>query len=55
MGLKKLMRKAGITFQLVPPHLHCTNAVEQAVATYNDHLISGLSSCDPSFLLHLWD
>ena len=54
-GLKKVMRNAGITFQLVLPHLHRTNAAERAIATYKDHLIASLGSCSPSFLLHLWD
>ena len=53
-GLKKVMRNAGVTFQLIPPHLHRTNAAKCAIATYKDHLIAGLSSCDPPFPLHLW-
>ena len=54
-GLKQVMRNAGVAFQIVPPHLHRTNAAEPAIVTYKDHLIAGLSSCDPSFPLHLWD
>ena len=54
-GLKKVMLNAGVTFQLNPPHLHRTNAAVSAIATYKDDLIAGLSSCDPSFPLHLWD
>ena len=53
-GLKKFMLNEGITFQLVLSHPHRTNAAECAIATYKDHLISGLSSCKPSFPLHLW-
>ena len=49
------MQNAGVTFQLVPRHLHRTNAVECAIATYKDHLIAGLSICGPSFPMHLWD
>ena len=52
-GLKQVMRNTSITYQLVPPHLHRTNATERAIATYKDHLIVGLSRCDPSFPLHL--
>ena len=55
VGLKQVMRNAGVTFQLVPPHLHRTNAAERSISTYKDHLIAGLSICDPSFPLHLWD
>ena len=54
-GLKKVMRNSGVTFQLVPPHLHRTNAAGHAIATYKDHIISGISSCDPSLPFHLWD
>ena len=48
-GLKQVMRHAGVAFQLVPPHLHRTNAAERTIATYKDHIIAGISSCDPSF------
>ena len=53
-GIKNIMLNAGFTFQLVPTHLHRTNDTEHAISTYKDHLIAGISSCDPSFLLHLW-
>ena len=49
------MQNAGLTFQLVPPHQHRTNAAVRAITIYKDHLIAGLSSCNTSFLLHLWD
>ena len=49
------MQNAGVAFQIVPPHLHRNNASECAIATYKDHLIAGLSICDPSFPMHLWD
>ena len=39
----------------MPPYLHRTNAAERAIQTYKDHLIAGLSSCDPNVPLHLWD
>ena len=54
-GLKDYMRHEGITFQLVPPHLHRTNSAERAIQTFKDHLIDGITSCDPDFPLHLWD
>ena len=54
-GLKQVMRNASIDFQLIPPHLHRTNATERAIANYTYHLIAGLRRCDPYFLLHLWD
>ena len=55
-GLKDYMRREGITFQLLPPpHLHQTNSSERAIQTFKDHLIYGITSCDPVFLMHLWD
>ena len=54
-GLKMFLRKAIVNFQLVPPYLHLTNAAERAIQTYKDHLIAGLSSCDPNFPFHFWD
>ena len=54
-GLKDYMRCEVITFQLVPPHLHRTNSAERAIQTFKDHLIAGITSCDPDFSLHLWD
>ena len=53
--LKRLMNQYGVNFQLVPPHLHQTNATERAIQAYKDHLVTRLSSCDLSFPLHLWD
>ena len=53
-GLKTFLRKARVKFQLVPPYLCRTNAVERAIQTYKDHLIVSLSSCDPNSSLHIW-
>ena len=52
-GLKDYMRCKGITFQLVSPNLHRTNSAERAIHTFKDHLISGITSCDPDFTLQL--
>ena len=49
------MHQNGVNFQLVPPHLHRTNTTERAIQTYKDHLVTGLSSCDPKLPLHIWD
>ena len=54
-GLKTFLRDASVKSQLVPPYLHCINAAERVIQTYKDHLIAGLSICDPNFPLHLWD
>ena len=44
-----------ITYQLVPPHIHCRNAAERAIATWKDHFIAGLSSVHPEYPLLEWD
>ena len=54
-GLKDYMSREGITYQLLPPHLHRTNSSKRAIQTFKDHLIAGITSCDPNFPLHLWD
>ena len=54
-GLKTFLRATSIKFQLVLTYLHFTNAAERAIQTYKDHFISGLSSYNPNFLLHIWD
>ena len=52
--LKEHFRSRGMSFQLVPPHLHQTNAAERAIATFKDPFISGLANANPSFPMHLW-
>ena len=54
-GLKQFLRNSSVDLQLVPPHLHCTNASERVIQTYRDHLITSLISYDPNFYLYLWD
>jgi len=53
--LKSYMTSNKIKYQLVPPHQHRANAAERAIRTFKSHFISTLSTCDPSFPLHLWD
>ena len=53
-ALKKYFRNNDVAYQLFPPHLHRNNAVERAIITFKDHLIAGLSSVGPSFIMHLW-
>ena len=48
------MQQAGTSFQLAPPNMHRTNAAEKAIDTWKCHFISGLSSVDPNFPMHLW-
>ena len=53
--MKKGFEKHGIKFQLVPPYLHRRIASERAMQTLKNHLISGLSTCDPNFPINQWD
>jgi hypothetical protein len=52
--LKAYIRHSGATLQLAPPNMHRTNAAEKAIDTWKCHFISGLSSVDPAFPMHLW-
>ena len=52
---KAYFRERWMDFQLVPPHLYRNNNIERAIATFKDHLISGLATTDPDFPMHLWD
>jgi hypothetical protein len=54
-ALKTFFTVNDIAYQLVPPHCHRRNAAERAIRTFKEHFVAGLSSVDPSFLLHLWD
>jgi hypothetical protein len=49
------MHDKDVTFQLVAPHVHQTNAAEWAIWTLKNHLIAGLSSTDKHFLMSLLD
>ena len=39
-------------YKLVPPHQHQQNAVERAIRTMKNHLLSGLATCDPDYPIH---
>ena len=54
-GLKTFLHNSSVKFQLVPPYLHFTNTAELSIQTYKDHLITGLSRCNPNLSLHIWD
>jgi hypothetical protein len=41
--------------QLVEPHNHRVNAAEQAIQTFKNHMIAGLSTCNEQFPSLLWD
>ena len=48
-----LLEEVGLKVQLVPPYEHRQNLAEQAIQTYKNHFIAGLSGSDLSFLLIL--
>ena len=52
--MKHFIRMAVAQHQLVPPGLTCSLIVERSIQTFKHHLISGLSSYDTNFPLHLW-
>ena len=41
--LKAALSKAGLIFQLVPPHIHRGNKSERAIQTFKGHLKAGLA------------
>jgi hypothetical protein len=54
-ALKNFFTANDVDYQLVPPHCHRRNAAERAIRTFKEHFVTGLSSVDPTFLLHWWD
>ena len=50
--LKRYMKDEGITYQLVPPHIHRRNTAEKAISTFKDHFIAGLVSVNPKMPMH---
>ena len=53
--MKNVFHQEGITFKLVPPHLHRANAAERAIQTFKSHFITCLSGLDPKFPIGQWD
>jgi hypothetical protein len=53
--LKKGLKKCGLDYQLVPPHVHRRNAAERAMRTFKSHLLAFLATCDPDFPVAEWD
>ena len=52
--VKEYMCDNKIDFQLVPPHIHCTNATEKSISTFKDHFLAGLCSVHPNVPMRLW-
>ena len=53
--LKNALTHENITWQLVPPHQHHTNAAERAIQTLENHLNACLATVDPDYPLQEWD
>jgi hypothetical protein len=49
------MHEQEVDFQLVPPGMHCRNAAERGIRTFQNHFFAGLCSVDKDFPLHLSD
>jgi hypothetical protein len=54
-ALKTFFTINDIAYQLVPPHCHRHNAAERAIRTFKEQFVTGISSVDPAFPLHVWD
>jgi hypothetical protein len=54
-ALKSFFTDNDVEYQLVPPHFHRHNSAERAIRTFKEHFVSGLTSVDTDFPLHLWD
>jgi hypothetical protein len=44
-----------MSYQLVPPHCHRTNAAERATRTFKENFKAELATVNPDFPAHLWD
>jgi hypothetical protein len=52
-ALKHFFTANDVAYQLVSPHCPRRNAAERAIRTFKEHFVTGLSSVDPTFQLHL--
>ena len=53
--LQRALNKHGITYEMVPPHIHRRNAAERAIRTFKNHFLAGLAGVDPDFPIKQWD
>jgi hypothetical protein len=54
-ALKNFFTDNDVEYQLVPPHCHRHNAAKRSIQTFKEKFVTGISSVDPTFPLHLWD
>ncbi len=52
---QKYIKSENFNIQLVPPHNHCVNATERAIATFKEHFIAAFATMDMHSPLQLWD
>jgi hypothetical protein len=52
-ALKNFFTINDIDYQLLPPHCHRRNAAERSIRTFKEYFVTGLSSIDPAFPMHL--
>jgi hypothetical protein len=43
-----------MTYELVPPNNHRCNLAKKAIQMFKDHMVSVLSRCLPTMMIHLW-
>lgn len=53
--LKSAVLNYKLTYQLMPPNIHRTNATERAIPICKNHFLSGLGTVDPTFPIAEWD
>jgi hypothetical protein len=54
-ALKHYFTEKEMSYQLVPPHFHRTNAAERAIRTCKEHFKAGLTTVNTELPEHLWD
>jgi hypothetical protein len=54
-ALKNYFTEKEMSYQLVTPHCHRTNASERAIRTFKEHFKAGLATVNLDFPAHLWD
>jgi hypothetical protein len=54
-NLKQGLKKYGLDYQLVPPHVHRRNGAERGIRTFKSHFLAFLATCDPDFPIAEWD
>ena len=47
------IRKQGIEYQKLPPHMHKKNVTEKAISTFKDHFKAILVGVHKAFTIHL--